>query len=180
VMQPPDLATLFAGVDIANGIRQEKFSDEVKRYCAAVILHENVTYAPPPLDFCQEYISQPVYRCRDCDRTGSALPPFDGHCPSCTQKFEQDKALSLKPDPDMKDKTRGDNIEYTLTYDPAATKARFGELDRMPADQVSDAIKETTADIESARLIVAVDFMRYRAKQLKDQLESLRGWLEAS
>lgn len=180
VMQPPDLASLFAGVDIAHGVRQEKYGDEVKRYCAAVLLNEGVTYAPAPLDFCQEYVSQPRYRCKDCDRTGSALPPFDGHCPTCTQTFEQDKALSLKPDPDMKDKTRGDNLEYSLTYDPTETKQRFAVLDQLPPESVGDAIHEVAADIESARLIVAVDFMRLRAKQLKEQLEALRGWLEAS
>ncbi len=180
VMQPPDLPSLFAGVDIANDIVKRDFGDEVKRYCAAVFLHENVTYAPPPLDFCQEYISQPVYHCKDCDRTGSALPPFDGHCPTCTQTFEQDKAFSLKPDPDMKDKTRGDDLEYTITYGPQLTKSRFEELDKMAPDKVSDAIRETTEDIESARLIVATDFMKYRARQLKEQLEGLKDWLGAS
>lgn len=180
LMQPPDLATLYAGVDIANGVRVESFSDEVKRYCAAVLLHEGVSYAAPPLDFCQEYVSQPVYRCKDCDRTGSALPPFDGHCPTCTQKFEQDKAFSLKPDPDMKDKTKGADLEYTLAYDPQPTKRRFEELSKMPAEQLSASIGETAEDIESARLVVAVDYMQYQQKQLKEQLESLRGWLEAS
>lgn len=180
IMQPPDLASLYSGIDIANGIRQEHFGDEVKRYCAAVILNEGVTYAAPPLDFCQEYISQPSFRCQDCGQTGSALPPFDGHCPTCTQKFEQDKAFSLKPDPDMKDKTKGANLKYVLAYEWQPTKTRFEELDKMPADQVSAAIQETPEDIESARLIVATDFMRYRSKQLKEQLENLRGWLGAS
>lgn len=180
LMQPPDLPMLFAGIDTANSIRQEPFDDEVKRYCAAVILNEGVTYAAPPLEFCQEFISGPMFRCKDCDQTGSALPPFDGHCPSCTQKFEQDKAFSLKPDPDMADKTKGANLVYSLTYNPQPTRKRFEELDKMPPDQISDAIRETTEDIESARLIVAVDFMKYRSKQLKEQLESLRVWLEAS
>lgn len=180
VMQPPNLASLCAGVDITNSIRQETFGDEVKRYCAAVFMNEGATYAPPPLDFCQEYISQPTYRCKDCDNTGSALPQFDGHCPVCTQKFEQDKALSLKPDPDMKDKTRGANLEYSLTFDPQQTKARFEELSKMTPEAVSNAIREVPEDIEAARLIVATDFMHYRTKQLKEQLESLRGWLEAS
>ena len=180
VMQPPDLATLYAGIDIANGIRQETYSDEVKRYCAAVLLNEGVTYAAPPLDFCQEYVSQPMYHCKDCDQTGSALPPFDGHCPSCTQKFEQDKAFSLKPDPDMKDKTRGANLEYNLAYDSQATKKRYEELSKMPAEQLSSSLRDVAEDIESARLIVAVDYMQHQERQLKEQLESLRGWLEAS
>jgi len=180
LLQPPDLAALYAGVDIASGIRQETYSDEVKRYCAAVFLHEGVTYAAPPLDFCQEYISQPIYRCRDCEQTGSALPPFDGHCPTCTQKYEQDKAFSLKPDPDMKDKTKGVNLEYHLTYESQPTKKRFEELSKLPAEQAADAIQETAEDVESARLIIATDFMKYRSMQLKTQLESLKGWLEAS
>jgi hypothetical protein len=181
VMQPPSLPSLLAGVDIVDSIRQEQFSDEVKRYCAAVFLNEHTTYAPPPLDFCQEYISQPVYRCLDCGRSGSALPPFDGHCPTCTQKFEQDKAFSLKPDPDMKDKTKGDNVEYTLTYDPKPIRERFEEFDKMPVSELPSKIDESSpTDVEAARLIVAVDFVRYRARQLKEQLESLRGWLEAS
>lgn len=179
-MQPPDLPSLYAGVDIANSIRSELFGDEVKRYCAAVIINEGTTYAPPPLDFCQEFVSQPMYKCKDCDRTGSALPPFDGHCPTCSQTFEQDKAFSLKPDPEIKDKARGLNLEYRLIYDPQPTKKRFEELDKMSPEKVAESIGETTEDVEAARIIVAVDFMRHREKQLKEQLESLRDWLGAS
>jgi hypothetical protein len=86
----------------------------------------------------------------------------------------------MKPDPDMKNKTLGNNLQYSLTYESQPTKKRFEELSAMSPDQAADAIGETVEDVEAARLILATDFMKFRSKQLKDQLESLRGWLEAS
>ena len=179
-VQPPDLPMLFAGVDIASHIAQHEYSEEVARYCAAIFLHEGVVYAPSPLNFCQQYISQPYYKCKDCDKKASILPPFDGFCSSCAGHYEREHPLKLEADPEAVKRGAGQNLSFDLTFDPNPVKTRFQELNKMPADKLAKAIKETQEDIQSAKLIGAIDFQRYRAKQLSDQLTSLRSWLEAS
>lgn len=178
VIQPPDLPILFAGVDIADNVRKETFSEEVGRYCAAVFLNENVFYAPEPLKFCQDYITQPYYHCKDCGKKASALPPFDGLCSSCAGHFEHEHPFSFKPDPDLLKNGVGRNLEIGVTYNPTPVKNRFEELDSMPAAKVAGALRETPEDIQAAKLITAIDFMKYRSQQLAEQLGSLRSWLE--
>ena len=180
VMQPPDLPFLFAGIDMVNQIRKETFNEEVGRYCAALFLHENVHYAPEPLSFCQPYITQPIYHCKDCDKTASALPPFDGLCTSCAGHFDKPKTLDFKPDQELLDKGFGRNITLGVTIDPRPVQRRFETLDAAPPDKLLSMIGETSEDIQAAKLITAVDFKNFRSRQLKEQLESLRSWLEMS
>lgn len=178
VVQPPDLGMLLSGVEMANAIRKEEFGEEVCRYVAAVFLYENVHYTTETLAFAQNYISQPTYLCQDCDKLGSALPPFDGICTSCGGYFTSDTPFNFKPDPEAVKRGAGRNLKYGLTYDPAPVKARLGELEGLSADKLSIAIKETPEDIQAAKLIAAIDFAAFRAGQLTEQLDSLKGWLE--
>ncbi len=181
VMQPPDLSSLLAGIDTANAIREEKFSDQVGRYVAACVLSEEVSYAPPPIEFAQPFISQPYYICKDCGKKGSALPPvFDGLCDSCTHKFNQEHAFSLRPDPELVAKGFGRNITLHQVHDPGPTKRRFEELNPLSGDSLKNAIKETAVDIEAAKLIIATDFQKFRMQQLQEQITSLGSWLGAS
>lgn len=177
-IQPPDLPMLMAGVDMINSIRQETYGEEVARYCAAIFLYENVFYAPDPLSFCQPYISQPTYKCQDCDQTGSALPPFAGMCWSCGGHFHTEHPFSFEPDPDAVRRGVGRKLTMDITFDPEPTVKRFEEFDAMPADKLPSTITESSVDIQAAKLITAVDFMKHRAQQLSEQLTSLRGWLE--
>lgn len=177
-IQPPDLPLLFAGVEIQNSIRVETHGEEVARYCAAVFLHENVHYAPEPLSFCQPYITQPTYKCLDCDQTGSALAPFDGICWSCGGHFHTDHPFSFKPDAEAVKSGAGRTLSYGVTFDPAPIKKRFDEFNAMSAEQLKSAVRETPEDIQAAKLITAVDFLKHRSQQLAEQLTSLRAWLE--
>lgn len=179
VMQPPDLSILMSGVDMADGIRKETYGEEVGRYCAAVFLHENVFYAPEPLAFCQPYLSQPTYKCQDCGQTGSALPPFSGMCWSCGEHFDSEHPFRFKPDPEAVRRGAGTKVSLELKFDPEPTKKRFQEFDAMPPDRLRSSIHETVEDIQAAKLIIAVDYMKYKSQQLAEQLTSLRSWLEA-
>ncbi len=179
-IQPPDLPMLYAGVAIINDIRQETYGEEVSRYCAAVFLHEHVHYAPEPLDFCKQYLAQPTYKCRDCGKLGSALPPFDGVCWSCGQHFDQEHPFKFEPSAEALRLNRGRNLEMGVTFDPEPTKKRFDEFNAMEPSKLPAAIKETSEDLQAAKLITAVDFMKYRSQQLAEQLTSLRSWLEMS
>lgn len=178
VLQPPDLSILMAGVDMANDITRHDFGEEVARYCAAVFLHENVFYAPEPLSFCQKYISQRTYTCQDCHKVGSALPPFDGMCTSCGGHFDHEHAFSFQPDEDAVRRGVGRRLTFAETFDPEPTRKRFLELDATPPNQLLSSIKETAEDIQAAKLITAVDFVKHRSQQLVEQLTSLRSWLE--
>jgi hypothetical protein len=179
VMQPPDVPLLMSGIDIANTLRKETFNEEVSRYTAACFLYNELQYAPEPCDFCQQYISQPTYKCNVCGKVGSALPPFDGYCDSCTQRYEHETPLSLKPDPVEVAKGYGKDLTYRLTHDPLEIKARYEELLAMPPDTVASHIKETAEDVQSARLIIAYDYMTAKKKQLTEQLTNFKGWLGA-
>lgn len=179
-IQPPDLSMLMAGVDMANSIRQETYGEEVARYCAAVFLHENVFYAPDPLEFCQKYIEQPTYKCNDCGQVGSALPPFEGMCWSCGEHFDSEHPFKFEPSKDAVRRGLGRNLTMGKTFDSEPTQKRFQQLNAMTAEQLKTAIQETGEDIQSAKLIIAVDYTKYRSQQLAEQLTSLRGWLEMS
>jgi hypothetical protein len=177
-IQPPDLPVLFAGVDTANQVRKENFNEEVSRYCAAVFLHENVFYAPEPLSFCQDYLSDPFYVCGDCEKKSSALPPFDGMCSSCGGHYDSEHPFRFQPDPDAVRRGAGKNLKMDRTYNPDPIKARFDQFNAMAGDQLKAALQETMEDIQAAKLITAVDFMQFRETQLNEQLVSLRSWLE--
>lgn len=172
-MQPPDVATLMTAVDIANSIRKEEFSEEVSRYVAACFLNDHISYAPEPLDFCAKYLCDSRYRCGECGKEGSAMPPFDGHCDSCSRKFEDEHAFNFKPHPDAKDDPS--KVEVFCTLDPKPTKERFEELVNLPPDQVK--IDETADDIEAAKLITATDYMKFRQHQRDTQFSQIKNWM---
>lgn len=174
-MNPCDVPFLMAGVDIINDIRKEEFNDEIGRYVAACFMNEEVSYAPPPLDFSQPYLSQLRYRCAHCGKHGSALPPFNGHCDSCSAKFQHEHPFNFKSANWAKDDT-GD-IHYYMELDFQDTKKRFDELVGLPANKIS--IQETPTDIETAKLISAHDYMELRRKQKNQQLTDLKTWLGA-
>jgi hypothetical protein len=176
VMQPPDLPHLLAAVDMVGYIRKEPFNEEVSRYVAGCFLRENVHYAPSPCDFAQIYISQPKYRCKDCSKVGPAMPPFDGLCDSCVERFQHEHPFSFAPDPEKLALGRGRNVERFMTYDFEAVKKRFEELVRLPPEQVD--ITETDVDLQAYRLLYATDYQKMKHRQLVDQLTSLRSWLE--
>ncbi len=172
-MQPCDVPSLMAGVDIMNSIRTEDFGDEVGRYTAACFMNDEISYAPEPLDFCQPFLSQPRYKCEHCGNHGSALPPFDGRCDACSAKFRDDHPFNFKAAEWAVDDPG--SVDYYLLFDFEATKKRFEELEKLPADQIK--IDETADDIEAAKLIHAVDYRDLRRQQKDRQLNDLKDWL---
>lgn len=180
VLHPPDLPLLYAGVDMANEIRKEEYGEEVARYVAAVFLYENVHYAPDPCEFAQPYITQATYCCKDCDKCGSAIPPFDGLCTSCAGHYTDEKPLNFKPDPEALKKGLGRNLTFGVTYDLKPTKEKFESLNSMSGDLLSHISMDKAEDIQAAKLITAIDLKNHRAQQLKEQLDSLKGWMEMS
>lgn len=175
-MHPCDISSLMAGVDIMNEIRKEDFADEVGRYTAACFLNDEISYAPSPLEYAQQFLSDPRYSCGHCGNHGSALPPFDGRCDSCSAKFEDEHPFNFKAADWAKDDP--DDVDYYLGVEFQDTKKRFEELVGLPAEKIT--IDETPDDIEAAKLIAATDYMELRRKQKDQQLNDLKDWLGAS
>lgn len=174
VMQAPSLDQLYAGVDIMDTLRRETFSQEVKSYMAAAVLNEDVFYVPEPLDFLQVDVSQPHYRCRDCNQSYSAIS-HDGVCDTCTEKFDPEQGLSMRPKPELLQAGYGKSMDLFLKYDPDLTQKRWEEVRGQKSGDVD--FGDTQADAQIAKLLVARDYLNIRRRQLSEQLTSLKSWL---
>ena len=173
-MQAPALEELYATVDMLDHIRVGEFSHEVKSYMAAAVLNENVMYVPPPLDFIQLEVSHPYYRCRDCGNEDSALF-HDGFCDTCTEKFDPEQGLSMKPKQELVNMGRGQNLELIIKFDPVKVQERWQHVKNTPTKDLE--LEENEVDIQVAKLVIARDYMNVRRKQLAGQLTALKGWL---
>lgn len=177
VMQAPSVEQLFVGVDIMDTVRREPFSQEVKSYMAACVLNDDVFFVPEPLDFIQVEISQPHYKCMDCGQKYSALF-HDGVCDTCTQKFDSEQGLSMRPKPELLQAGLGKHMELSLKYDPDPVQRKWDEVSHKLADEA--VLEENQTDIQVTKLLLARDFMNIRRRQLAEQLVSLKSWLGAT
>jgi hypothetical protein len=173
ITQRCSLAQLMAGADIANTIRKEEHGDEIQRYIAACAIDQGVTYLPPPLDFAQRVLSQPMYRCKVCGNTDT--DDIDGRCDFCTGRFEDEHPLNFKPMKGVPDNA-GTQLERFLARDPAPTERKFLELKNKGWDKVK-LDDEVPEDVQAGKLMVAYDYMRKRQKELVEQLEELKSWV---
>jgi hypothetical protein len=141
---------------------------------AATVLHEDVFFVPPPLDFLQIEVSHPHYRCLDCGNEESALF-HDGFCSNCTDRMHPEQGLSLAPRQELVNAGKGKNIETVLRYDHHPVEALWNTVKDKPArDFVPDG---SGPSIQVVKLLIARDYVRMRQKQLAEQLTSLKGWL---
>jgi len=177
IMQAPSLEQLYAGVDVMMSIRDEEFKDEVKQYIAAAVLNEDVFFVPPPLDFVQEFVSQPYYHCKDCGTDASALF-HDGLCDACTNKFDPEHGLSMRPDPEALAAGKGKNLELRLRFNPDPVEKKWNEVKNLPSADVE--LHEVQEDVQVSKLLIARDYMNIRRRQLAEQLVALKSWLGAA
>jgi len=170
VVQRCSIAQLMAGVDIANTIRKEEYSDEIAKYVAACALEDGVTFLPPPLDFAQQKLADPHYRCNVCGK--EERDDHDGRCDFCTGRFTHDKPLSTRPNPLVDDKA-GTNVTKFLLRDYMPVKARYEQL----LHGAKDLSEERTEDVQAAKLMVGHQYLIHRNKLLAEQLEELKKWV---
>lgn len=176
VMQVPSLDQLYSAVDIMDTIRRESFNDEVKNYMAAAVLNEDVFFTPAPLEFIQMEVSRPFYKCKDCGLTVNALF-HDGVCDNCTQKFDPEQGLSMRPKQDLLEAGLG-KMEAGRKFDPEPVQKRWEDV-KGKSEHDFD-LQETQVDVQVAKLLVARDYMNLRRRQLAEQLVSLKSWLGAA
>jgi hypothetical protein len=177
IMQAPGLEQLYAGIDMLDHLRQMDFNSEVRLYMAASILHEEVSYVPPPLDFLQIEVSQPYYHCRDCGSEDSALFS-DGTCDTCTKKFSPEQGLSMQPKRELIQAGKGKNLELLLKFDPDLIEEKWGKIKDLPSSEIH--LEDSQVDIQIAKLLIARDYMNIRRRQLATQLTGLKSWLETT
>lgn len=175
VMQMPSPEQLYVAVDMLEHIRSGVFSDEVKLYMTAAILHEDLTFVPPPLDFIQLEVSQPYYTCETCGQEVSALF-HDKFCDSCTKKFHHDQGLSMRPKAEIVNQGVGLMTEG-LRHDPVLVSLRWEEVKSVPSEKVH--LKEDAVDNQVHRLLLCRDMMNIKRRQLTEQLTSLKSWMRA-
>lgn len=178
IVQMLDLEELFAAVDILSFIRKEKYSDEVKLYMAATVLHEDVFFVPPPLDFIQMEVSQPHYHCNDCGNEEPGLF-HDSFCSACTQRMHPSQALTLEPRQELVNQGLGRNTTIIPHYDHREVAKRWEEVKALPFSEFK-MDEDRMEDVQVRQLLLARDYMNIRRKQLAEQLTALKPWMGAS
>jgi hypothetical protein len=173
ISQRCTLAQLMAGVDIVDTIRKEKYGEEIQKYIAACSIDQGVVYLPSPLDFAQETLAQPMYRCRVCGRIDT--DDLDGRCDFCTGRFLDDHPLNFKPAEGVP-KDAGTHVDKFLKRDYHSTEERFNELKLKDRDEL-DVDDDTPEDVQAVKLLVALDYMKKRQRELIEQLEELKSWV---
>lgn len=161
------LPYLYNAIDIMNMTREQEFSEEIARFCAAIFLHENVHYAPDQLSFAQIYISQPKYECKKCGKIGSALPPFNFVCEDCGDIYnleKKQKPFNFKP---LEISNETTDIQLFVDYDSQEIRKRYEELKN--AHEVT--LQENEVDVQVGKLLLAHDFVKNQNEGLEKELK---------
>lgn len=142
----PSPAQIMCAVDIMRRLRKVEFSEEVGKFIAACFLDEGVVFTPPPVDFAQEWASRPVYKCKDCGRVDR---DYDNDvCDSCGASQS--------------------SLVKELERDFRPVQARYEQIIGQGEDR--DELQETPEDVQTAKLLIARDYVRMRRDQLQAQL----------
>lgn len=153
ILHKPALHELIYGVETINMLREENFREEsdVPKYVAAVMLDENVQYAPHPLEFAQMFILAPKYVCKKCGARGNGLEGFIGMCRDCGST---DYSLEME-------------------YDIAHQKALYEEY--LKKDEVT--VPEEMDAIAAGKLLLARKYADLKRKELGDQYKLMSNLL---
>ena len=167
------LPYLYNAVEIMNMSRKQEFSNEIKRFCAAIFLHENVHYCASPLEFAQIFVSQPTYTCHNCGKEGSALPPFQFVCESCGGAYnleEKDKVFNHKP---MEVSPETTNVSIRIEHSIGDLQKRYEELKtQLDTSHEDIQLEETETDIQCGKLLLAYEFTQFQLAKLEEELST--------
>lgn len=165
VMQLPSHSRLLAGVGMLKALDpEETFSEEVKRFSAAALLHDGIYYAPGDLSFCQWYLRRPYYICPKCGNREDLLFEHDGICDNCGKEYFS-KMTGTVIDASSK-------VDFHKTYDEGPVRDRFQQAAKnwdefFPSD-------DDEIDVQVAKLAAAVEYKAMRDQQFLEQKESLQ------
>jgi hypothetical protein len=143
LIHAPQIHELWLAIEQINLLREQSFAErdsEVPRFVAAIFLHENVHYCPPPLEFAQLWVANLEYRCEKCNNKGSATSSFEWCCKDC----------------------KSEDIKVYYEYDYSAQKKIFNDL----KDKEEIYIPEEAEHIAAGKLILAYKYVNYKLKEL--------------
>lgn len=166
------VAQMMNAVDISKMIRKElgelsvvpEFNEEVAKYVASHALNQGVWHLPGPLEFADKHSAGRRYRCHDCGNDSEVLFD-DGLCDHCVERFDTSSLGSWKPNPELVAKGFGKNIEYYEKNPTDKVKARLDQV----AQRSNVTLQETQTDVCVAKLLVALQYVGLRRRQLKEQ-----------
>ena len=173
-LNPPSIAQLMAGMDIASEIRSEPMAPlgDVPVFVGAVALEHGVCWLPPPVDFANDKINPKIYHCPECGNTDTLSD--DGLCDVCTCRFDKERTLDLKPAKGRE--KHGNKVRVGYKYHWQPVKEMYEKVARTPVDDV-DLKEDDSTSTQVAKLLVGREYMRFRRAQLLDQKERLGEWV---
>ena len=174
VLTRPTIAQMMNAVEQAGSIKKTEYASEVVDFIAAVFIDEPVFYAPEPLDFVQRRIVEAVakVKCGDCGAKFEPHGIVEGRCPMCTGAFRDEKPLNFKPDKDAPDNV-GRNLTLEMPYPVETIKDKYETVSKQASNEAVLA-PDKIEDIQSAKLLIARDYVNLRRAQLNRQVRLIR------
>ena len=173
-IQDFSVGELMVAVDVANTIRKElgkashvpEFSEEVSKFVAAQALEAGVWFLPEPLDFAQAYSAKRTCVCKDCGNHQDYVEKNDKICYVCTEKYDTESLKNFKADRNKLLTGKGTN---TVIIEKNPTKGVAQVLDKYLMGTISEF--DVTADsICAAKVVVGLEYLTMRRKQLQEQV----------
>jgi hypothetical protein len=165
--EPPNVAQLMVGVESLRAIQQVPFADEVKRYIAACVKHDELDYAPEPLTFVMPYVCPPMYRCLECGNTDED-DLEDGQCDVCVGRYE-DGTNNGRPEVGLED--RGTQIERFMPFDYAPVATLYQRASKISIDHVQ--LGESNVELQVAKLLSYNEYRAESARRMNAQLREV-------
>lgn len=151
-LQQPSTAQCAFTVSVLSQLDDHDYSPDVQKFIAASAMDEGVTYLPPPLNFAQEWIKEPKYKCNSCGWVGEGLNR--AACWNCTSA-----------DVMTYNEREVDHIKQR--YEEIMDQIENNDGDH---DLLKDDVPE---DVQTAKLLVVHDYLQYRDWLLKEQIRIL-------
>lgn len=151
--EKPELGHLVHGVDILKIMdRPREFVTEIDKFIAVSCKDTGTPYAPPPIDFVQDEIDQPEFRCTNCGL--KEKDDNDVRCPHCGSE----KLKKLRPESaDHRD----------------AVKKRYNQLKGLPLEEAGQVLEENEVDMPTARLLMHWEYRNQQRSHLVGQLKTI-------
>lgn len=153
-LEQPEIGFLMAAVDSMKLVdRSRPFAEDIDKFVAVSLRDQGIMYAPPPLNFAQEELSDRRLVCRKCGTREK--DDHDIKCISCGSK-------------DL-EKHAGPHEALV-----AGTKALFDSRKRLPLEQAVTGLPSTADGNAAYKLLVHNEYRNEVRHQLISQLRMLR------
>lgn len=153
-LEEPEIGHLMLAIDCMRLVDPERTTtDEVDKFVAAVLKHEGLTYAPPPIDFAQHELESPKIECMNCH----AVHRDDGdvRCVTCGGALLQ-------------------KLPYVFADVRDGTRALWEKYYKRPFESALAAMPKTPEGVAAGHLLREWDYAKTQRVNLRQQLKVLR------